>query len=76
MGAARLIPLPARTNPYWMFRKPSRITAAPAILRKCFWNAPLAKLEIAESDNKAGKVPSAKINMVNAPFKKLPVDKV
>ena len=39
---------------------PSRMTAAPAKRRKCFWKAPLARLETAESERSAGSVPMRK----------------
>ncbi len=54
-----------------MLAMPRTITAAPANLRKCRWKVPVAKLDIAESDAKAGNVPSEKASIVSAPTAKL-----
>src|SRR3989338_11174417 len=64
---ARSILIPARAKPLLMLKIPSNTTRTPANLRKCRWNAPLAKLDMALREINAGNVPKENTNIVNAP---------
>ena len=50
------------------------MTATPASFRNRCWNAPVAKLDTADSDSSAGSVPTENASIVKAPMVKLPYE--